>query len=47
LIKYFNNIEFAVVKNNEFNKNLKNKLEILSYAKLKNTKNKKINIAKK
>jgi len=30
-----------------FKKSLKNKLEVVNYAKIKNTKNKKINIAKK
>ncbi|MDQ7008954.1 MAG: hypothetical protein Q9M94_01535 [Candidatus Gracilibacteria bacterium] len=47
LEQYFNNVDFSVIDNKEFNKKLKNKVEILSYTKLKNTKNKKINIAKK
>jgi len=47
------NIEELMKKNNPdikmdyaFKRSLKNKLEVQSYAKLKNTKNKKINIAK-
>ncbi|MDQ7023426.1 MAG: hypothetical protein Q9M97_08040 [Candidatus Gracilibacteria bacterium] len=47
LEQYFNNVDFSVIDNKEFNKKLKNKVEILTYTKLKNTKNKKINIAKK
>jgi len=46
--QYFKSLDTSVViDNQDFSKILKNKLEVVTYTKIKNTKNKKINIAKK
>jgi hypothetical protein len=46
IIEMMKNINPDIKMDDNFKQSLKNKLEVTSYAKLKNTKNKKVNIAK-
>ena len=47
IIEMMKKINPDIKMDDNFKKSLKNKLEVVNYAKIKNTKNKKINIAKK